>query len=423
MNTNHNRIKVADLETNEPDKILTTNSSGELEFSEINKFSELSNLITTIKPIVSTVLQAQNTIGFVNYINSLNPILTVGPNEIVKYTTTDSGRVFQINLRGRSFGIGQSPITVSDVIEITAFLNKDIKLSNYPSIRNDGNLTNNKVLSTDVNGNLKMYTFTNYPAPYISDASLFFLPSSTGNLTIKGAFFTPSMTVTITGHTVNYLTFVSDNEIIVNITTSANEGSFDITLNNGISTVFSGRLLVVLGIIHKPGISDWTVINGSPNLNTTGDIKLSLYDVTCSATCFTIPSDKDFRVYFTLTRSPLGATSGSPNEPSISLISASDNSVKFAAQVYLNGADVTSNLRAYQASSGFEYSKDIGILESFIIKTNPPTFYFERIGGQYRLRDYNTNIVFTDIFSGDLKIKANIRKFDITNIRYVELTS
>ncbi|RYJ36690.1 hypothetical protein NU08_4298 [Flavobacterium anhuiense] len=36
MSTNHNRIKVADLETSERDKILSTNSSGELEFRDIN---------------------------------------------------------------------------------------------------------------------------------------------------------------------------------------------------------------------------------------------------------------------------------------------------------------------------------------------------------------------------------------------------
>lgn len=57
------------------------------------------------------------------------------------------------------------------------------------------------------------------------------------------------------------------------------------------------------------------------------------------------------------------------------------------------------------------------------MKTNPPTFYFERIGSQYRIRDYNTNIVFSDVFSGDLKIRADIRRFNITNIRYVELVS
>ncbi|KAF2330544.1 hypothetical protein [Flavobacterium ginsenosidimutans] len=36
MSTNHNRIKVADLETNQQNKILITNSSGELEFSDVN---------------------------------------------------------------------------------------------------------------------------------------------------------------------------------------------------------------------------------------------------------------------------------------------------------------------------------------------------------------------------------------------------
>ena len=36
MSTNHNRIKVADLETNQPNKILKTNQNGELEFSNIS---------------------------------------------------------------------------------------------------------------------------------------------------------------------------------------------------------------------------------------------------------------------------------------------------------------------------------------------------------------------------------------------------
>ncbi|SFD94191.1 hypothetical protein [Flavobacterium phragmitis] len=36
MSTNHNRIKVADLETNQPNKILKTNQNGELEFSDTN---------------------------------------------------------------------------------------------------------------------------------------------------------------------------------------------------------------------------------------------------------------------------------------------------------------------------------------------------------------------------------------------------
>ncbi|WP_035644756.1 hypothetical protein [Flavobacterium sp. ASV13] len=45
MSTNHNRIKVADLETNEPNKILKTNAKGELEFSNVidNKQFDLAS--------------------------------------------------------------------------------------------------------------------------------------------------------------------------------------------------------------------------------------------------------------------------------------------------------------------------------------------------------------------------------------------
>lgn len=35
MTTNYNRIKVADLETNQPDRILITNTKGELEFTTL----------------------------------------------------------------------------------------------------------------------------------------------------------------------------------------------------------------------------------------------------------------------------------------------------------------------------------------------------------------------------------------------------
>ncbi|KRD06315.1 hypothetical protein ASE21_19280 [Flavobacterium sp. Root901] len=37
MSTNHNRIRVADLETNEPNKILITNEKGELEFNDVSE--------------------------------------------------------------------------------------------------------------------------------------------------------------------------------------------------------------------------------------------------------------------------------------------------------------------------------------------------------------------------------------------------
>ncbi|MEM0575153.1 hypothetical protein [Flavobacterium polysaccharolyticum] len=407
------------LQTNKVDKV-----AGErlINAAEITKLAGLNNVVTTVRTILSTVLATQDIAGFVTYINTLATPLIIGPNEIVEYKTSDTGRVFKLLLRGRSFGVGQPAIVAADVIETTEFLNKDIRLSNYPSTRNDGQLPTNKVLAPDVNGNLKLYTIATAPAPYLDEIKPYScLPNSTGNIVLKGAFFTPNMTVQIVGQTINYVKFINDNEVHANVTTGIAEGSFDIILNNGLSATFDGRMLIVLGEIKKVSSADWTILSGNPNVSNDGNIELTLYDIACSGTCFNIPNGENFRLYFTLTRSPLGATIGMPDQPSISLVSAVDNSVKFAAKVYLNGADINSHMRVYQESTGLSYGKELGNVESFVMKTNPPTFYFERIGTEYRFRDYNTNILFTDTFSGNLKVRADIRKFDITNIRYVKL--
>jgi hypothetical protein len=381
------------------------------------------NIITTVRNISSTLLSTQNATGFVAYLNSVTPNIAVGINEILKFQLTDTGRVFELNLRGRSFGVGQPAIVAANVIEITDFLNKDIRLSNYPSSRNDGPSPTNRVLGTDTNGNLRMFTIATSPAPYL-EASIpnSILPSTTTDFTLKGAFFTPTMTVAIAGQTVNYITFISDNEVKVNVTTGATEGSYAITLNNGLSATFPSALLIVLGTVTIPIASDYTILTGTPDLSTNGEFKIPIMDVQQIATVFNIPPSDNFRVYFTLKRSPLGAgLILGPVVPSVSLVDASNNSMKFSAFVYLNGTDTFSNVEAYQSSTGFNWTNGLGNLESFVMLTNPPTCYFERVNGQYRLRDYNTNIVFTDTFTGSLKVRVDARRFDIVGLKYVKL--
>jgi hypothetical protein len=411
------------LQANKVDKV-----AGErlINAAEITKLSALANVTTTVKTILSTALTTQNVAGFVTYINALSPVLIVGVNEIVKYTTSDTGRTFELNLRGRSFGVGQPAIVTANVIEITEFLNKDIKLSNYPNTRNDGQLATNKVLSTDVNGNLKMYTIATAPAPFLEQIMpSSYLPSTTGDLILKGSFFTPTMTVAIQGQTVNYITFVSDNEVKVNITTGATEGSFNITLDNGLSRTFSNALLIVLGTIHKPIQSDFTVVTGNPNTSIEGEFRLNLFNVACSADFFVIPPGQNFRVYATLTNTSLNSSpvNGGPNVDAISLLSTSDNLQKFAAKVYLNGVGIGNKISAYQASTGFAYGNDRGQLIGSTTIVDEPTFYFERIGTEYRLRTSTVNIVFTDTFNSTLKIRVYARYFDLKNLKYVELTS
>jgi len=64
MSTNHNRIKVVDLETNHPNKILKTNLDGELEFSDVENnfqpnltdenFGAFQNSLQTVNTITDT---------------------------------------------------------------------------------------------------------------------------------------------------------------------------------------------------------------------------------------------------------------------------------------------------------------------------------------------------------------------------------
>ncbi|KAF2507138.1 hypothetical protein EYY60_21770 [Flavobacterium zhairuonense] len=532
MSTNHNRIKVADLETNEPDKILSTNSLGELEFTNINaikvdsynaldytdagkaldarqgkilkdfindinallvsdnvnlntiqklvdaiedvkasldtilvnnlssggttkaltaemgktlqntkvdkapgerlinaeeitKLSGISNVVTTVKTIVSTALATQNITGFVNYINALNPVLIVGPNEIVKYTTSDTGRTFELNLRGRSFGVGQPAITASNVVEVTDFLNKDIKLSNYLSTRNDGQSPTNRVLGTDANGNLKMYSITSFPAPFleslIADSPL---PSNTGNITIKGAFFTPTMTVSIVGQTVNYVTFVNDNLIKVNVTTGSAEGSFSVTLNNGISATFNNALLIVLGTVYTPISSEWSEITGLIDVSSGDYLKTVALGTIGTAKWGHIALGVNFSLRFVITKTPLGNADNGYDASSFS-VSLYDK---------VTNADILKYTRRveYAISGGSHYVyRENGTTEYAISAPfndidlgNTVVIEFRRVAGIFSfLINSVVKSGLTQTSVNALGVKIRVKNLDVKNIKFIALAT
>ncbi|MDQ6531283.1 tail fiber domain-containing protein [Flavobacterium sp. LHD-85] len=70
MNTNHNRIKVSDLETNSSDQILITNSNGELEFSNIKNIS-YNALDYALEGKALDARQGKILKGFIDNINAL----------------------------------------------------------------------------------------------------------------------------------------------------------------------------------------------------------------------------------------------------------------------------------------------------------------------------------------------------------------
>ena len=75
MSTNHNRIKVADLETNQPNKILKTNQNGELEFQNAENLSvelasDLETQINTVVPEDAKVISRSKLFNWWQWIKS-----------------------------------------------------------------------------------------------------------------------------------------------------------------------------------------------------------------------------------------------------------------------------------------------------------------------------------------------------------------
>lgn len=393
----------------------------------VDVVTPILDIITTVKSILSTELITQNVAGFVTYINALNPVLVVGASEIVKYKLTDTGRVFELNLRGRSFGTGQPAIVAADVLEVTDFLNKDIKLSNYPSTRNDGQLPTNKVLAPDANGNVKLYSIAIAPAPWIKELIPdSYSPDTTGNIRILGDFFTPEMcnretnpnAIIIGGvATIHYATFVNSQEILANVTTGSVEGNFSITLNNGLSTTKNNALLIVLGTVFKPTSVDWTNVTNPIDLSIDGEANVSIFNSQGKATWNRVfDKTKKFQILHTQERSPLGNSVGGQMYTSLKLTDVLTNNIYEFKIYYFN----TSNEYAI-FKNGVNFSQSIGwstgiAMRSIKIYYNLTQFLF-----------YANNVLIYTMPESELQnnftLEVNVSQFDVKNLRYIELAS
>jgi hypothetical protein len=312
--------------------------------------------------------------------------------------------------------------TDQDISGIKNFTS-DIKLSNYPNTRNDGALTSNKILSTDVNGNLKLYTMAVMPAPFleilIPDSTL---PSTTTNFVLKGAFFTPTMTVVIAGQTINYLTFISDNEVRVNVTTSAVEGFYAVTLNNGIEVVFLNALLIVLGDVFSPVEAEWTNVVPPINIREYGNAKIGIWDsVQWAKWTKVLDYTQNFSIIWNVAASPYGANIQSGGIQQISIRKVSDGSEVFGFRVVQEYGDVQN----YLTSSTDGYLSLLNSDEiSYWNNINTRNWEFRWYNGV--LYGYLNNVLKVTSalnLTENMNIVVNLKRFDITNIKYIELAS
>lgn len=307
---------------------------------------------------------------------------------------------------------------------------KDIKLSNYLSTRNDGQLPTNKILSTDENGNLKMYTIALAPAPYLDMSyANSYLPNTTSNIILKGSFFTPTMTVEIQGQTVNYITFKSDNEIHVNVTTGSLEGNFNITLNNGISQTFANALNIVLGTVYSPIESEWENITGAIDLSEKGSVRIATMNSVGKARWKReIDYTKNFSIRFNINKSPLGYPTSYYDTYGLSLHKVSNNSEELYNKIFNYKAVTITNTKGTpideETSNHLVPNNDTLWYNWWLNKAPMVTFEIRSINGiLYCYIDNSLIRTFSKKFTENVKIVFTVGNYDIANIKYIELAT
>jgi hypothetical protein len=276
-------------------------------------------------------------------------------------------------------------------------------------------------IAKDANGLVVLPDFSVWQAPFLNELIPdTYLPSTTGNFILNGSFFTPNMTVVVEGHTINYKTFISDSRVLINLTTSATEGTYDVTLNNGIEAVFLDRLQVVQGTVYKPVTADWTltepinVTDSEVNVqtwNSAGTAKWSkLFD-------FTINWSLKMRIKAT----PLGNSYPSNyDQRNISLKNISD-----VSRTYVNFYTQSATSLSLLVSIDGVASTNKGILS-----TNSPAYFADNldifeyrcIAGVLYLYKNNTLISNMGAITENLYLFITLSIFDVYDIKYIDLS-
>ena len=173
MSTNHNRIKVADLETNQPNKILKTNQNGELEFSDANNLqAESYNALDCTTE--GKTLDARQGKVLKDMIDNKSVNLASDAETQINTAISEDGKVVS---RSKLFNWWQW--VKSQTQTISVMWNFNNKVTFAPSTKDNasliipsGNLTTypqNGALERDQNGNL-FHAFSNFDRYKLLDA-------------------------------------------------------------------------------------------------------------------------------------------------------------------------------------------------------------------------------------------------------------
>jgi hypothetical protein len=273
---------------------------------------------------------------------------------------------------------------------------------------------------------------TSLPAPSIinlSPASL--QPSLQQTLTIYSDFITNSTTVLLEGQTIDSVTYGFDAynvpRIDVLVTTGATEDSYDITLNNGSSTVFSNSLDVSIGTSYIPTLANWSSTTGSIDLTETGSVKVSSLGTTGTAIWNQeIDYTKDWCIKWELEQSLLGWQNSSGTNYFLNLIQSSNGNeiVRVWARTYNNDywQMTTDSVSATGDALLLSTNGGPGQSGSFDSLTSGVQMEIRNVSGTlYFYIDDTLEHTYPETLTQNFKIKAGTAFFNTVNLKYVEL--
>lgn len=206
-------------------------------------------------------------------------------------------------------------------------------------------------------------TLLPFPAPFLEDlVPDSNLPGISGKIILMGSYFKKEMClaenintvngILLQGQTILNAKFISDNRIDLDVTNSTIEGSYDITLNNGLSITYSDVYLLVLGTVVTPIPTDYSNITGAVDITEGENILVSIANTSGSLKCdLQLDINDDFTYSFRWKASPLN-----PNPT--------------AQQDYIIFKDSVTNsqifkLRSYNNGGTYIYNSTNGLIKVF----------------------------------------------------------
>ena len=253
------------------------------------------------------------------------------------------------------------------------------------------------------------------------------LPSSTQDVVILGNDINENTTINISGTSTINSTIYELNKmgapyLRANITFSATEEAIDITLDNGLVTIFSGVLNVVNGTVYEPSNIDW-IITEPADVDNNSVLTQVWNSFGYAEWVKEFDNTVDYIVYYNSDVSPLGTMPlyYQYRRPQLALLNVSDDTLRFAVNL-AQGSSATQYQFEYYSSDIAAWSSSKTFLSNRALGEIPIEFRFVS-GIMYLYIDNVLKQTFATTITQTLKAKFEVRVLDVKNVKYTNLST